>query len=504
VAKSKSHRTTVQKGGNIAAVARWLVRSLAAILSGVVLVQLGAGVWSVAQASTAPEVSDGAAAALTGPITTGDISEPLSGRPLNLAKYGYVEQEFFASGTAAAFKARSVPSDGRWAITQASTAPYKTRIIVRRPANPARFNGTVVVEWMNETAGESAPDWDLLNPMLISDGYAYVAVAAQSLGVNGGTALLGTGSGKTVGLIQSEPARYGSLHQPGDQYALDIFAQIGRALRVTRPAALGGLKPHHVVATGESQSAFYLTTFADALQPRTNAFDGIFIHSRGAGGASLSGVALHSSQVPSNLRIRTDLNVPVFMFETQTDLIGLGYAAAQQPNTDKIRTWEAAGTSHADAYILGSNNASGLGCTNPINNGPQHEVVQAAFVAFDKWVVGGRLPPSPLPFRLAHTAPPALALDKYGNVIGGVRSPAVDVPVSTLSGAAPVGSSVICSLFGSSRVFSPSQLLSLYGTKTAYLKEYKASLNKAITMGFILPADRTPLLAQAQEVLLPH
>ena len=82
------------------------------------------------------------------------------------------------------------------------------------------------------------------------------------------------------------------------------------------------------MALGESQSAFYLTTFADALQPLTHTFDGIFIHSRGGTGASLSGASITSKQQgPSNLRIRTDLSVPVFMFETQTDLIELGYAA---------------------------------------------------------------------------------------------------------------------------------------------------------------------------------
>ena len=76
------------------------------------------------------------------------------------------------------------------------------------------------------------------------------------------------------------------------------------------------------------------------------------------------------------------------MSETQTDLIQLGYAPAQQPNTDKIRTWEIAGTSHADAYFVGAA-ASILGCTTPVNSGPQHNVVQAAFTAFDKWVDDG-------------------------------------------------------------------------------------------------------------------
>ena len=60
-----------------------------------------------------------------------------------------------------------------------------------------------------------------------------------------------------------------------------MFAQIGQALDSTQPAALGGLNPKHVLAVGESQSAFYLTTFADALQPRTDTFGGIFALIRG-------------------------------------------------------------------------------------------------------------------------------------------------------------------------------------------------------------------------------
>jgi hypothetical protein len=444
-----------------------------------------------------------AAAKLTGPITTGHVVEPLSAYPLELASHGYEQKEFFASGTATAFKALSSPSDGDWSIEPTSSASYKTRILVRRPIDASRFNGTVVVEWMNVSEGESAPDWDYLNPELMRNGYAYVGVSAQALGVEGGTPLLGSSvSGTGGGLVNEEPSRYGTLHHPGDQYSFDIFAQIGRALRLTgHPAVLGNLRPKHVVAVGESQSAFYLTTFVDALQPHTHTFDGVFIHSRGGPGAALNGASILSG--PSQgLRIRIDTGVPVFMFETQTDLVELGYASASQPNTKRIRTWEVAGTSHADSYIVGP--AAGiLGCTTPVNDGPQHIVVQAAFAAFDKWVTHGTPPPSPPPFKLAGTHPVTLALDSHGNVIGGVRTPAVDVPVSTLSGAAPKGASAICALFGSTIAFSGSELVSLYRNKPTYIEEFERSLQKAISAGFILSADRADLIAQAEAVSFP-
>jgi hypothetical protein len=130
-------------------------------------------------------------------------------------------------------------------------------------------------------------------------------------------------------------------------------------------------------------------------------------------------------------------------------------------------------------------------------------VAQAAFVAFLHWVDDGTPPPSPKPFTLSSTTPPELTLDSHGNVVGGVRTPAVDVPVSTLSGAPPQGSSELCGLFGSTNPFSTQTLVALYGSKAAYVASYTADLNQAIAAGYILPADRASLLAQAAQVSLP-
>jgi hypothetical protein len=465
--------------------------------------------WAAAPPSQAAEASGKAsiyqaAATFAGPLTVGHTIEPLTALPTNLASHDYVEQEFSAAGTAHAFRATSTPSNGKWRITTSSSASYRTRILVRRPANPKKFSGTVVVEWMNESAGESAPDWDYLNPEIMDAGDAWVGVSAQALGVEGGKSLLTGGevTGSVQGLKQQESQRYGNLNHPGDKYSFDIYDQIAFGLRDSSSKALGPLQVHHVLALGESQSAAYLTTFADALEPHNYPYDGIFIHSRGVSGAPLDGVKINPGSAQKPLLIRTDLRVPVFMSETQTDMIMLGYAPAQQPNTDRIRTWEIAGTSHADIYEVGGN-AGVLGCTTPINTGPQHVVVQAAFADFSRWVVAGTRPPKPPPFKLQGRNPPTLALDQHGNVIGGVRSPAVDVPISTLSGAAPAGTSTICSLFGTTTLFSPEELTSLYGSQTKYVSQYTSDLDRAIAGRYLLPSERAELLAQAVQVQFP-
>jgi Alpha/beta hydrolase domain len=71
--------------------------------------------------------------------------------------------------------------------------------------------------------------------------------------------------------------------------------------------------------------------------------------------------------------------------------------------------------------------------------------------------------------------------------------------VSTLSGQAPAGSSILCSLFGSTTPLSAATLAHLYPTKADYLAAYTKSLDSAISKGYILRADRTGLLAQARQ-----
>src|SRR5213593_1224746 len=83
---------------------------------------------------------------VTGPIT-GPGTPFVASTSFALTPLGYVEEEFFLSGTATGYtSAAPLRTDGRWTATPGSTAAYKTRILVRRPADGKRFNGTVLVE----------------------------------------------------------------------------------------------------------------------------------------------------------------------------------------------------------------------------------------------------------------------------------------------------------------------------------------------------------------------
>ncbi len=442
-----------------------------------------------------------------GPISGGTGAPFIAATTFDLAQVGYTQSEYFVSGTASAYtNVGALDTDGVWTVAAGETAPYKTRILVYRPAKRHQFNRTVIVEWLNVSGGlDAAPDWIMAHTELIRHGYAWVGVSAQFVGVEGGP---GIGGLPSMGLKPTDPNRYGSLSHPGDSFSYDILSQVGAAIREpgTIPA-LQDLTIRRLIAVGESQSAFRLVTYINALEPIHGMFDGYLVHSRGESPAALSQSPQVSIPVPGQVLIRTDLQVPVLTFQTETDLTLLGSFRIRQPDTDLIRLWEVAGTAHADSYttvagptdqgddpsvanvIFTTEPVPGLiTCDVPINSGPQHVVLKAAIHALERWVRRGK-PPAPAPL-LDVVTDPAITIqrDPLGNALGGIRTPWVDVPVATHSGGGQVGS-ILCLLFGSSVPLDPTTLDQLYPTHRSYMQAFRKSTREAVRQRHIRGRD---------------
>jgi hypothetical protein len=474
---------------------------------------------SPAQGPVDASIEGGVAApVVTGPITGGSTGKPFTAAPLDLASYGYVEEEYFIEGDATAYALQGAAgSDGVWSVNPTTTAHYKTRLLARHPSDPAKFNGTVLVEWLNVSGGVDADaEFSYGHAELLRSGFAYVGVSAQAQGVVGGGFSLSPGVGEP--LVKWDPSRYGSLTHPGDNYSYDIFTQAAEVVR--HPGSvkpLGNLTPARLIGDGESQSAFRLVTYVDAIAPTNKVFDGFFIHSRSGGAAELvtAGATANILGGPSLAFIRGDLTVPVFQFETETDVLGIvpglltPFASARQPDTDRLHTWEVAGTAHADQYLLDyatqeepGVDAGSLGCAN-VNSGPQHWVVDTGLNAMNAWMTGGTPPATGAPLLLAD-AGSGLATDAEGNALGGVRTAAVDVPIATYSGQAQASAGVLCSLFGSTTPLSPAQLLALYPTHDEYVSKVTAATAAAQQAGFILAADAPLVVQEAQAAPIPQ
>jgi hypothetical protein len=252
-----------------------------------------------------------------------------------------------------------------------------------------------------------------------------------------------------------------------------------------------------------------MVTYVNAIEPMTHVYDAFLIHSRGATGTPLS---TGSRQPPQTAGIRTDLRQPVLQLETETDLLGLGFYGARQPDSDRLRTWEIAGTSHADQQTIDYGIASGRtwapGLTAPdftamcgrINDGPQELIVRNAIASLRSWVVAGTQPARAAPLQVSGGA---IDRDQRGNALGGVRTPAVDAPTETLQGTFDLHKSVICALFGSATPFDAATLRSLYPTHRDYVHDVAASAQSAVRSAFLLPADARTVSQAANAAPVP-
>src|SRR5690606_15551994 len=111
-------------------------------------------------------------------------------------------------------------------------------------------------------------------------GYAYVGVSAQQVGVHA----------PVTGLKSWSPLRYGSLDVTAggtitnDSLSYDIYSQTLQALRSPQGVSpLGTLKPRKIIATGASQSQQYLRRYHNSVEPLAKLVDGYLLY-LGVGG----------------------------------------------------------------------------------------------------------------------------------------------------------------------------------------------------------------------------
>lgn len=337
--------------------------------------------------------------AVTGPIrnTTAlrDTGHgyPFSATSMDLKKAGFIEEEFFLEGKAN----RYITSATANATIADSGNAYKTRLVVRRPASPSKFNGTVIVEWTNVSQGhDNEADWFQSADHFMRSGYAWVGVSAQAVGVQAltlwspdrygtltvdGPAPAGRGGGpagggrggargappapappvgaRTTGVAFIQRGAPGAGAAPGapgaggaggrgaaapSPLSFDIFTQAGLAVRgKANITILGGLKVEHVIATGHSQSAQQLGIYFNSVHPLAPVYDAVMLH--GGGGT-----------------MRTDLNVKIFKVLSETDLtaVTLNEALVRQPDSDRFHEWEVAGASHLDGQLSRGLEGEGL------------------------------------------------------------------------------------------------------------------------------------------------
>ena len=466
----------------------------------------------VAAGPTPAAMREVATPTVTGPIPSeGRPADPAHSyifyaTPMNLTKVGYLEQEYFISGTATRYSVPTTPGDA----TAIGTMPYRTRIVVRRPASSNKFKGVVVVDWQNVTAGHDVDsEWALASEFFIRSGWAWVGASVQRIGVHGFEAP-NPSAGR--GLRQWSSTRYGSLDVTNggtvtdDSQSYDIYSQIAQMLKHPHGVnPFDGMKVERVYAGGVSQSANFLIRYYNSVQPTAHVYDGFLV---GAGGG----------------RPRLDLPTKLFKVLTETD-VWRGQAAVRVPDTNTTHTWEIAGASHVGAAMISPDKkdfrgilggildreirpqAQPIQCVRPYASDVETWAVYSA--AYPHSTAGSRRESSrrpPVPIQVsAAPQPPELATivrDNNGIAVGGIRLPRVVQPTALNTGEnlptnATDPNSRFCTLFGTRIAFDAAKLKLLYPSRAAYTREVKRVVDELVQGGFVLKADAPTLIRDA-------
>jgi hypothetical protein len=417
-------------------------------------------------------------------VPAGAHGRPFGSATFDLGAFGYVEEEWFLRGQVPGYAPRDsagLAPDGRWSVQPSTAREFATRLLVRRPRDSARFDGTAVLEWLNVSGGiDLDPAWAQSSTEIIRAGNAWIGVSAQRAGVNAPPLM----PGFSVPLELWDPERYGSLAVPDDDLSYGIFTAAARVLRAGSFTA--GATVDTIVAAGASQSANRLVTYVNGVHPFEGAIDAFLIHGRVG---TSSPVLAADVVMPDPLTLRTDLRTPVLVLESEFDV--LRSWQARQPDAEFFRLWEVAGSTHQDEYVertLRAQFARDLdqrlpGCDCAVNDMPFHYVENAALSHLRQWVHGA--PPAPELPRI-EMRDGEIVRDEYGNARGGIRLPHLDVPTAQYG---PVGTPDLCALRGFVKPFAPERLAALYPTRDAYLERFDAATRVAVEAGYLLAPD---------------
>jgi len=439
-------------------------------------------------------------------------------RPIRLETYGYVEEEFFVTGTASVYDWNT---DGSIAVRHGGLR-YTTRVLVRRPADPQRFSGTVLVDFGNRGAGfDTFAVWGQLSQHLLANGHAYVAatVFANNLGA----------------LRMFDRARYGELAYPTpvdtcspvrrdtwnrpaeffppgeDGVRWDVMSQLGALLKgdgADRP--LAAYRVERVYAS--MQSGGDLPTYINAIARNTRlsggrpVYDAFLIKDSGGPRIPLNDCARPLPEGDSRRTIR-QVSVPVVHVVAQNAVS----AETRRPDSDepgdRFRRYELPGASHFDRWQYNYPAIEDLARAGvpplsdhwvfpsqcqphhvAVNDFPQPYLFAGAFANLEAWVRHGTPPPRAAVIELRGDV---AVVDEFGNARGGVRTPWVDVPSATFHPVleGETGTPFRCDDNGYWAPFTWERLEQIYGRFQAYETRFLEAVDRLAANRWVTPAD---------------
>jgi len=360
--------------------------------------------------------------------------------------------------------------------------PYRTRIIVSRPVDPARFSGNMLVEFSHPSKGGQPATWGNISKFLARNGDVHVSVQHPL----------------TFPAVRAaDPERYGGLEAAHLSQGWGMMAQIGWLLKAgDLPATLAPFRARRLYQAGYSMTGLAVANFAN------------FFH----GAARMAdGAPVFDAYMPMtwNAYMRP-LDVPVLQINSQCEITQLperGDASRREDSDDpanRYRLFEVAGAPHInlrpkDGTVEPARGVPyevdwggpRLSWTNTVktfppgavpNDLPIHLVITTMFDHLKAWVDDGIAPPRAPRLRTGEGFAPVLDAD--GNPMGGLRLPQMDVP-SAVRGVGSIHDDHV--LFSYMLPFTPDVMKARHGSHEAYVDRIRAASAALVESRLLAP-----------------
>jgi hypothetical protein len=451
---------------------------------------------------------------VTGPVPVTADSYPFmasnkSTPAFDLSKVGYVEEEFLVSGAANVY---DWAADGTVSV-KTPNAPYGTRILVRRPSNPARFSGAVIVELLFPARRfDWSMMWGFSHDAIIERGDVWVGISLPAV---------------ADGLKKFNPTRYASVSfanpSPGapcgnagpaaseEGLRWDMISQVGALLK-SNARPLAGLRVQSLYMTTQGAD---VATYANAIHANLEngkpVYDGYLLKA----GFNMARISQCATAPPANdpRQMIKNAGAPVIAVAAQGEVIGGTLASrradSDEPN-DRYRLYEVAGAGHIDKFayfgfpqqpdqVAAVGNAQGtvdwpftakcdpeIPLMDPSLIG---YVFNSAFANLDQWVRKGTPAPKASRVELKDSGTPqaSVVTDKLGHGLGGVRTPQIDVPDAAYFTSSPGPGT--CREMGHKIPFDAARIMELYGNRKSYTSRFVETVDRLVKERWLTEGD---------------
>jgi hypothetical protein len=452
-------------------------------------------------------------ATLVSPPSIGKPFVPSGGYRGTPEEFGYVEEEWLASGEV----------DGH---------PYTTTVFVRRPRDKSGFTGTVVVEPVH--AASAAPIFIYTGVYMMRSGHGWAAICSQKTALD-------------AFVKPSDPERYASvdiwsegppmenpgLAVPRDPQAMQarmeqmrkvnalspaILAQVGAALG-SGEGPFSNFPVRDVILAGHSQTGGVVIDYIQNAHDKYRLDDGSSVY-RGLFPTGSTGVSPGGAGGAVTLGNR---DVPIVQVLSEGDISdpnrpgreGRAYRRGDSDEMgDRYRLYEVAGIAHMGTrYPPYSDNAMwqndpiGTAGNVPVdkkmNSLPHGELFSACLHHLVRWVAEGVTPPRADRIEVAPNG--LFAKDEFGNTRGGIRCPQLDVPKARYLSNPSVGEdgTPAFGVVGVEEPLPKETLQKAYRDHADYEEKFKRRLEELIAQGWLLPEDASEMREEAETAPVP-